>query len=119
MVGFENASPAWPDKRNPVPPSVLSVSSVVKFLFAVDCPVFRPKVLSSDAISQTPYQSDFFSDRQNFFETPSTRTRTSASEGGDEWPEASGGCAWEGIVGVESGGRAGKRKKSRLAAEGR
>ena len=88
MVGFENAAPAWPDKRNPTPPSVLSVSSVVKFLFAVDCPVFRLKGLSSDAISQTPYQSDFFSDRQNFFETPSTRTRTSSSEGGDEENEA-------------------------------
>ena len=34
---------------------------------------------NSPAISQTPYQSDFFSDRQNFFETPSTRTRTSSS----------------------------------------
>jgi len=35
-----------------------------------------------------PYQSDFFSERQNFFETPSTRTRTSSSEGGVEGPEA-------------------------------
>ena len=51
----------------------------------------------------TPYQSDFFSDRQNFFETPSTRTKTSSSEGGVACPEARGECIWEGIVGVESG----------------
>jgi hypothetical protein len=40
-------------------------------------------------MSQTPYQRDFFSDRQNFFETPSTRTRTSSFEGGVECPESS------------------------------
>jgi hypothetical protein len=44
-----------------------------------------------------PYQSDFFSDRQNFFETPSTRTKTSSSEGGVECPESSVECVWEGI----------------------
>jgi hypothetical protein len=29
-------------------------------------------------MSQSPYQSDRFNERQNFFETPSTRTRTSS-----------------------------------------
>jgi hypothetical protein len=29
--GFENSAPAWPPKRTSAPPSVLSVSSVVKF----------------------------------------------------------------------------------------
>ena len=45
----------------------------------------------------SPYQSDFFSDRQNFFETPSARTRTSSPEGGVEGPESSVECVWEGI----------------------
>jgi len=44
-------------------------------------------------------------DRQNFFETPSTRTRTSSSEGEVEGPESSVECVLEGIEGVESGGR--------------
>ena len=62
-------------------------------------------------MSQTPYQSDFFSDRQNFFETPSTRTRTSSSEGEVEGPESSVVCVWEGIpfinllIGSEGGFR--------------
>jgi hypothetical protein len=44
-----------------------------------------------------PYQSDFFSERQNFFETLSTRTRTSSSERvtGDWWRVAGGGCGYE------------------------
>jgi hypothetical protein len=66
-----------------------SVSSVVKFLKPFGILSTRPNGLSSDAISQTPYQSDFFSERQNFFETPSTRTRTSSSEGEVEGPESS------------------------------
>ena len=48
-----------------------------------------------------PYQSDFFSDRQNFFETPSTRTRTSSFEGGVEWPESRVECVWKDIRGGE------------------
>ena len=44
----------------------------------------RRKGFSSAPMSQTPYKSDFFSERQNFFETPSTRTRTSSFEGGVE-----------------------------------
>lgn len=30
-------------------------------------------------MSQSPYQSDFFKERQNFFDTPSTLTKTSWS----------------------------------------
>ena len=37
-----------------------------------------PLLVTADSVG-TPYQSDFFSDRQNFFETLSTRTRTSSS----------------------------------------
>ena len=33
VEGFGNSAPAWPPKRTPAAPSVLSVSSVVKFLF--------------------------------------------------------------------------------------
>jgi len=42
--------------------------------------IFFPKGLSSEKISHTPYQRDFFKDLQNFFETPSTLTKTSWSE---------------------------------------
>jgi hypothetical protein len=47
-----------------------------------------PEGSNSPAISQTPYHNDFFNDRQNFFPTPSTRTRTSSSECGVEGPES-------------------------------
>ena len=68
----------------------------------------RRKGFSSSPMSQTPYQSDFFSDRQNFFETPSTRTRTSSSEGGVECLISRGEGNWEDIRGGEwRGTRAG------------
>src|SRR6185369_11533387 len=41
-------------------------------------PLARAKGFSSESTSRAPYQRDFFSERQNFFETPSTRTKTSA-----------------------------------------
>ena len=53
-------------------------------------------LVTSDSVG-TPYQSDFFSERQNFFETPSTRTKTSSSEGRVEGRASRGEGNWEGI----------------------
>ena len=57
-------------------------------------------LVTSDSVG-FPYQSDFLSDRQNFFETPSTRTKTSSSEGRVEGSETSVECVWEDIRGGE------------------
>jgi len=65
------------------------------------CQICRSSTFSANSILVTsyslpatadsvgfPYQSDCFSERQNFFETPSTRTKTSSFEGGVECPES-------------------------------